>query len=289
MSLEDVIPTVMRWATATEALAALGAELTLQQSEVKAHPEIVAALRTVSTTAGITGLNELPAPQQAMLLGIIRMYLRQATDLLEHPDRPPGWTFTDPAVLDGWGRGSAMVPAMIASAHPDLADVTSFLDVGTGVGLLAVAAATVWPAATIVGIDPWDAALERAAANVASARLDTRIILRRQDLAGVDDVAAFECVWIPTFFLTEPDLTAGLAAAVRSLRPGGWVVLGRSRPAPDPVAEATAALRWTRSGGCTLDAQRAVELLELAGCVAVHAAKAAGPAPIELVLGQRPA
>jgi tRNA1(Val) A37 N6-methylase TrmN6 len=69
-----------------------------------------------------------------------------------------------------------MIPALIATAYPDLVNVRSFLDVGTGVGLLAVAAARVWPAATIVGIDPWEPSLERARANVAQAGLDGRML-----------------------------------------------------------------------------------------------------------------
>src|SRR5881394_3895734 len=125
MSFEKTLTTMMQWVTATEALAALGAELALQQPDVNPPPEIAAALEAVSSAAGMTDLDQLPPPQRAMLLGIVRMYLRQATDVLEHPDRAPGWTYTDPVILDGWGRGSAMVPALIASSHPDLAAVTT--------------------------------------------------------------------------------------------------------------------------------------------------------------------
>jgi SAM-dependent methyltransferase len=288
MAFEDVIGSVMAWSTATGALAALGAELALQQPDLKAPAEIEAALHEVSTAAGLTGLDELPPPQQAMLVAVIRSSLYEAIDLLEHPDRAPGWTFTEPAILDGWGRGSAMVPALIAASHPDLAAVTSFLDVGTGVGLLAVAAANVWRESTVVGIDPWEPSLERARANVTAAGLDDRITLRRQDLGSVDDTDAFDCVWVPTFFLTEADLEKGLAAVVRSLRAGGWAVLGRMRPRPDPLAQATSALGTIRGGGSHLSAERAVELLEGAGCDAVHVAPPAGPAPLEFVLGQKP-
>jgi hypothetical protein len=75
---------------------------------------------------------------------------------------------------------------------------------------------------------------------------------------------------------------------VRSVRPGGWVVLGRMRPAPEPLAEAVGALRTLRGGGTTIDAKRAAELLEQAGCTDVHVPPPAGPSPLELVLGQRP-
>lgn len=289
MAFEDVMGTMMQWITATEALAAVGAQLAVQQPDADAPPEVAAALRGVSAAAGLTGLDDLPPQQQGMLIGIIRMYLHQATDLLEHPDRAPGWTFTDPAILEGWGRGSAMVPSLIAAAHPDLAEVSSFLDVGTGVGWLAVAAAGQWPTATIVGIDTWDTSLERARANVTTAGLDDRITLRRQDLMALDDIDAFDCAWLPTFFLSEAALTGGLDATLSALRPGGWVVLGRMRPAPSPLAAAVNELRTLRGGGCTVDADRALELLEKAGFDAVKVAPPAGPSPMELVLGQRPA
>src|SRR5206468_2176457 len=119
--------------------------------------------------------------------------------------------------------------------------VESFLDVGTGVGLLAVAAAGTWPDATVVGIDTWDASLEGAHANVESANLGDRITLRKQDVAEVDDVDAFDCVWVPTFFLTEAILEDALPKLVNATRPGGWIVLGRMIAPPDPVAKATLA------------------------------------------------
>jgi SAM-dependent methyltransferase len=287
MSFEEVIATVMGWATATEALAALGAELATHRPDVETPPEIADALHAVSAAAGIADLDQLAPQQQAMIAGIIRTYLHTAVDLLEHPDRAPGWTFSDPAILDGWGRGSALVPALIASAHPDLAQVTSFLDVGTGVGLLAIAAAGVWPTASIVGIDPWEPALERARAHVAQAGLEDRITLRRQALADLDDVDAFDCIWVPTFFLTETGLEDSLAAAERALRPGGWLVLGRMRTMPDPLAEATVALRTIRGGGSVLEPARLSELIEKAGCEVVPAAPPPGPVPVELVLGRR--
>ena len=287
MAFEDVMGVVSRWLVATEALAALGAELTLMQSAEPAPPEIVAALRAVSVAAGLGDLGELAPQQQAMVALQVRLYLRQAADLLDDPAREPGWTYTDPVILDGWGRGSAMVPMMMA-ANPELQAVESFLDVGTGVGLLAVAAAGVWPNATIVGIDTWDASLERARANVAQAALGDRVTLRTQNAADVDEEDCYDCVWIPTFFLTEGNLSRALPGLVRATRPGGWIVLGRFAPPPDPLAEATGTLRTIRGGGFDLDAKHAVELLQQAGCASVHAAPRVGPVPLELILGQKP-
>jgi len=288
MAVEDVMAAVQGWTTGTEALAALGAELTLAQTGEQAPTEIVDALRAVSTAAGLPDLSELPPPQRGMVIGLIRLYLHQSLDLLEDPAREPGWTYTDPVILDGWGRGSMLVPAFIAGAHPDLADIESFLDVGAGVGLLAVAAASVWPRAAIVGVDTWTPSLDRARANVADAQLADRITVRDQRAEHVDDVDAYDCIWVPTFFLSEQNLEDSMPVLFRALRPGGWFVLGRFRPAPDPLMEATASLRTIRSGGSDLDAKRAVELLEQAGCQSVHVVPPPGPMPMELVLAQKP-
>jgi SAM-dependent methyltransferase len=271
-----------------EALAALGAELTLKQSGDTAPPEIVAALRKVSETAGLGDLDELAPQQQAILAAAARMYIRQAADLLDNPARAAGWTFTDPIILDGWGRGSMMVPPLIVAGSPELANVTNFLDVGTGVGLLAVAAANVWPDATIVGVDRWEPSLERARANVAQAGLGDRVELRNQDVAAVDDVDRYDCVWVPTFFLTEDIIIRALPRLLQATRPGGWIVCGRFDVPPDPLAEATASLRTIRAGGCDLDQKRTIELLEDANWTSVHVAPRTGPMPLEFVLGQKP-
>lgn len=288
MAFEDVMGIVSRWTVATEALAALGAELALKQSGEAAPPDIAAVLSAVSVAAGIGDLDELAPPQQAIVAALVRLTLRQATDVLDHPAREAGWTYTDPVILDGWGRGSAMVPMLIA-ANPELRDVSSFLDVGTGVGLLAVAAAGVWPTATIVGIDTWDPSLERAGTHVTRAGVGDRVTLRKQDVMDLDDNNQYDCIWVPTFFLTEAALIGSLPKLARATRPGGWIVLGRFASPPDPLAEATARLRTIRGGGFALDTKRAVELLEHAGCTSVHAAPRVGPAPLELILGQKPA
>ncbi len=287
MAFEDVIGTVMGWNTATQALAALGAELALDLSGEAAPPEIAAAVSAVST-AGSISLEDLAPQQKAIILGIVQLTLRQALDVVAQPARPAGWTYTDPVILDGWGRASGMVPMAIAASHPDLAQVESFLDVGTGVGLLAVSAANLWPSSTIVGIDPWEASLERARSNVSQAGLGDRITLRQQTLGDIDDADTYDCAWVPTFFLTEQHLEQALPAVVNAMRPGGWIVLGRMRTSPNALAEATDALDTIRSGGCVLDTKRAEELLTKAGCTDVHVAPGAPQVPLELVLGRRP-
>jgi SAM-dependent methyltransferase len=288
MSFEQVMGTVQGMSTAMDTLAAIGAELSLKTAGAHADPSIESALDRLIGAAGVPDLDELAPPQQAMVLALIRMFFGQAADLLAEPERGPGWTFTDPDVLDGYGRGSMMVPMRLA-AEPELAGVTSFLDVGAGVGLLAVSATNVWPEASVVGIDVWEPSLERGRANVGAAGLDDRITLRNQDLVALDDADAYDCAWIPTFFLAEDVLKTGLARVLRAVRPGGWAVLGVFLPPPDPVADATMALRTIRGGGCVLDLDRAAELLADAGFVNVHPLERTMPMPLGFVIGQRPA
>jgi SAM-dependent methyltransferase len=280
--------TVGRWLVTTEALAALGAELELAGTD-GGPTDVMGALGAVSAAAALPALDQLPPPERQMIIGLVRMTLRQALDLVDDPGRAPGWTYRDPAILEGWGRGSMVVPAAIASAAPELATVRSFLDIGTGIGLLAVAAAGVWPEATIVGIDVWPTSLEAAADNIRRANLEARVTLRNQDVSTLDDLDRYDCAWFPTFFVTDAVLDAAVPRLLRAMRPEGWLVLGRMAPPPDPLAEAVSALRSIRSGGADFDAKRLLAALESAGFTNAHVVPRRGPAPMEYVIGQRPA
>ncbi|HVU74635.1 MAG TPA: class I SAM-dependent methyltransferase [Mycobacteriales bacterium] len=287
MSFEEVMGTVMPWTVATEARAALGAQLALEETG-GGDPAVAAALQGVTEAAGLDALADLCPQQRAGLVGVIRSTLRQAVELLDDPERAPGWCYADPDVLDGWGRGSAMVPTMLTNIAPEIGDVTSLLDIGTGVGLLAVSATTAWPKANVVGIDVWEPSLARARANVSGAGLDDRITLRRQDLAELDDVDAYDCVWFPTFFFTAEHVAKAMDAVARATRPGGWIVLGRLLPAPNPLGAATLALRTIRSGGENLPAERTAALLREAGCIDVREVPAPAPVPMSFTVGRRP-
>jgi predicted O-methyltransferase YrrM len=181
-----------------------------------------------------------------------------------------------------------MVPGLLAAAAPQFAGVRSFLDVGTGVGLLAIAAARTWPAAAVTGIDIWEPSLEIAAGNIKAAGLTDRVTVRRADVTSIDETGSYDCAWFPTFFVSEPVFGAAVPRLVRSLRPGGWLVLGRMAPPPDPVAQAASALRTIRGGGADFAAPRLASALEAAGCASVGALPRTGPAPMEFIVGQRP-
>src|SRR5439155_7055194 len=130
----------------------------------------------------------------------------------------------------------------------------------TGVGALAIAFCRTFPASTVVGIDPWEPSLALARANVAAADLGSRITLVNARIEDFTD-DSFDLVWMPAIFLSESILDDGVAHAVRALRPGGHVVLGRYTGSDDPLVAALGDLRTIRSGGALLGADETSTLL----------------------------
>lgn len=287
MGFDQTMQTTVQWGLTAESLGALGAHLALLDSD-GGDAGVLDRLRALSEAAGLPDLTSLEPPQRAIVRALARSSLKQALDLLEEPERAPGWAYRDPGVLDGWGRGSSAVPGMIHAALPEIGDVKELLDVGTGVGLLAIGATNVWREVAVVGIDTWEPSLERARKHVADAGLTDRIELRNQDVIALDDVDRFDCAWVPTFFLTEPAMVDAVAAVARSVKPGGWIVLGRFLPISDPIADAMLRLRTYRFGGHLMDEPRSILLLESVGCTGIRVAAAPPPVQMAFTVGQKP-
>jgi SAM-dependent methyltransferase len=287
MSFEEIMGSVMKLAAATDALGAIGARASLVLEGKPVDPHLTKALDEVAGAAGVTGIDTLAPHELGALAGLARMFVREADIQVADPGRAPRWNYTDPIVLEGWGRGSSMMPQLIASSVPEAGEVTSFLDVGVGVGWLAIAAAQQWPGARVVGIDVWEPSLDRARKHVAESGLDGRVEVRNQDVSELDDVEAYDCAWLPTFFFQEADLPAAVARVVRAVKPGGAVVLGRFDPPPDPLIAATTALRAVRSGGCHIGAEECAQLLRDVRCSMVRVVPRTWPAPLQFIVGQR--
>jgi protein-L-isoaspartate O-methyltransferase len=285
MSMQEMTAVIGRFQAATDALAALGARLGLADGDTLA-PEILAALDDVLAAAGVTDVDGLEPRQRAMLAGLIRTMFAQSADLLGCPTRDSGWSYTDPVVLEGVGRASMMMPTLLAGSG-ELNGVSSFLDIGTGVGLLAVSAARVWPGCTVTGIDVWAPSLELARGNVSAAGLGDRIEIRDQDLLDLGEVDRYDCVWLPTFFFGRDVLAAALPKIIAATRSGGYVVAAHYEPPPDPLPRTTMRLRTIRDGGSVLDADGAAALLRDAGCQDVHPLTRTWPIPFGFVIGRK--
>ncbi|HEY2635801.1 MAG TPA: methyltransferase domain-containing protein [Solirubrobacteraceae bacterium] len=244
-------------------------------------PAVAAAVDDVLAAAGVPDPSQLPPPQRAMVAAYVRSAFGQSTDMLAAPAKL-SWEYTDPAVLEGQGRGSMMMPTFMNQTG-EIGEVSSFLDVGTGVGWLAVGATQVWPDCTVVGIDTWEPALERARNNVAEAGVADRIELRNQSVVDLDDRDRFDLTWVPSFFLPRDAVAVAVERILAATRPGGQVVIARYDPPPDPLAEAALRMRTVRDGGSWLLPDEIVGILEDAGWADIRVLRK----PLAFVAGRK--
>jgi hypothetical protein len=128
-----------------ETLAALGAQLRFLQNGLDGDSRVRALLNDVAGAIDPQLLEGVEKNQQAAALALIRTMFRQALDLLENPERAPGWSYQDPDFLHALGQVSRLIVHCIetmAAQRPVLSQVLrrpgAFLDVGTGVGELAI-------------------------------------------------------------------------------------------------------------------------------------------------------
>jgi SAM-dependent methyltransferase len=226
--------------------------------------------------------------------------LRQAVQVAAG-EAAPGWSAQPDEVLLDQGHASAatgyalatrLVPALDGLAERLAAPGARVLDVGTGVGALALALAREFPHVRVTGIDVLVRAIALARAEVTQAelaqagRLADRVELREQDVADLREPATYDLIWLPAPFLSETTLIAALPGIVDALVPGGWLVAGTN---PTPASQLAAAVaRWNaaRNGGSALDAEAvAARVRELGlGSVGQYPTVPGGPI---LVTGRR--
>ena len=232
MTFEDLMQTAQKLNISVEALAALAARLLADTEGIALDAEVERSLDRVTTAMGITAdeLASVTADQRRAVTGMIRSFFWQAADLIDHPDRPPGWSYEDPVILQSQGRGSMGLVPIIQRIAADLGDLgtrlsqpgAAFLDVGTGVGWLAVGMAQAFKNLHVVGIDVWPPALRLAAVNIAGVK--ERIELREQDVTLLSDDGVFDAVFLPGPFLPKPVVEIAVERARIALRPGAWLL-----------------------------------------------------------------
>jgi SAM-dependent methyltransferase len=289
VNLETLRELVGRLSVSTYALSAVGAALEAKETapEVREHLDaVVSALGIGDALEGVTG-----AAARA-LLGEIRMALFQGLRRLS--PGPPGWRSDDAEVLQAAGDVSAGFPIFLQRILPRLEGLPGrletpgacFLDVGVGVGVLAVEMARLWPALRVVGIDPWEPALALARDNVARAGLEARIELRAQAAEDLTDAGAFDLAWLPTVFIPGPVIPRALARVQRALRPGGWLLFAAVNPAADPLALALGRLRTAEWGAHPWTPAEAERLLAEAGFVQTVALPAPPSSVVAFIAGR---
>jgi len=220
---EAMMARIRQLTVSVEALAALGAELKLRQDRLEGDPQLRNLLRQAIRAVDARWLERSDDNEAATALALIQTVFRQSLDMLEKPARPPGWSFEDPQVLETQGQLSRIVVraiAALATDRPELAAALRrpgvLLDVGTGVGWLAIEAARTWPALRIVGLDPFEPALALAQRNRAQSDVAERIEFRLQRVEQLE---------------------------------GGWLIFGLAGAPEDPLEDALVKLRITRGAG----------------------------------------
>ncbi len=288
MASEELWELSNRLLTNAQGLAAVAARLRLDQLGVEGDPAVRAqldrALDALGAREHVQGLEE---GERSMLLAFVRSYLAQALDLVDDPARAGAWSYTDPVLLEAQGSASAVVARLIADAGLGNASAR-ILDVGTGVGGLAVALATRFPDSTVVGIEPWEPALALARKNVAAAGLDGRVTLLPTTVQELDDADGFDLVWLPSFFIPESVLDEALARIYAIMRPGATLVVGiRHGGEEDSLASAVDDLFTVRSGGSVIDSEEALARLRHAGFGDTREVERNWDAPLRLIVGRR--
>jgi 2-polyprenyl-3-methyl-5-hydroxy-6-metoxy-1,4-benzoquinol methylase len=280
------------------AFGALAAALVSADGGSRCSAGVEGEIEGVVRALGLRDAISLATPaERGAMLGEIRAALLQASGLACAAQFSPGWTHTDPQMLQSQGDASATIPSLLQlRIAPRLAGLdetlrsssASFLDVGVGVACLSIAMARQWPSLRVVGIDLWRPALELARANVATADLVSRIELREQAVQELEDCDRFDLAWLPGMFIDAATIDTALGRVRRALRPGGWLLFGILNPPPDERGQRIARLRTVLWGGEPRTPRDVKRLLSSANYTEVQAAPAPPWAPGTLVVGRKP-
>jgi methyltransferase family protein len=185
-----------------------------------------------------------------------------------------GWAETDPELIRSRGAASgAVVLSLLDRCRPFLPGLTerldrpgaAFLDVGTGAAGALIAMCRAHPGLRAVGVDISAAAVTAAREQVAAAGLSNWAEIREQSVAAIEDVDAFDLLWVPQAFLPEPVLAEALPRLYRAARGGAGLLMPISTNDDTGVSGAVTDLRNLMTGGGTLSPQAASAMLQTAG------------------------
>ncbi|MFE7401605.1 class I SAM-dependent methyltransferase [Streptomyces sp. NPDC057557] len=210
-----------------------------------------------------------------------------------------GWGAQSDEVLLSQGRASTatgralagkVVPRLPGCAERLEAEGSRILDVGTGVGALALALAEGFPEARVEGIDVLERVLGLGRAELAAAdpAVAARVSLRRGDAADVDEDEAYQLIWLPAPFLSEEALRAALPRLVAALAPGAWLVAGTNPAVDDALRRSVGQWTAVRGGGNAFDTARMSEELVALGLGEARTFPTVPGGPV-LVAARRPA
>jgi SAM-dependent methyltransferase len=278
MSFESLLAKCSELLGAVETLAAVAARLRLAHDGISADARLQSQLDRIVDLVEPNLLEGLDQAQQAVVLADICTTIRQSLDFLENPSRPLGWHHDDPAVLDSQGRASKHIISRIqaiATKRAPLAELLrqpgAFLDIGTGVGWIAIEAARVWPNLRVTGTDIWEPSLALAHRNIADSGMTERVSVRNENLENLRELASYNLVWLPSLFMPEQVIRRSLAPVFQALAPGGTLIFALWEVSPDPLRQALTSLAVLRMGGHPWRPEEIESLLNATGFTDVEA------------------
>ena len=271
---ESVYRRIQDLSIAARMLVVIGASLKLRASDA-----VDPAIRDVIDSGVRLALGDsfaaLPDIPTAPLLTIIEMAVAESGDLLRYPDRA-AWKIEDTELLLAQGRASRNAFTRIlalAETRPRLHKSLQgmFLDVGTGVGGIALEAAETCPDLRVDGIDPWEPALAIAERNIAASPHAARIRLANLDVAALESGPRYTLVWLPTMFMKRAVVERALNRIVAASRRGAWLIASIYTQPHDPFMAVLSKLRTLRSGGEITEPAELEGMLRASGYIDVEA------------------
>lgn len=268
---ETFIPQLQELAKSARMLALVGASIKLR-SDASVAPAIREQIDAGARMALAEVVDVTDEEQLSLALVMVEMALSEASELFRNPDRGSNWEILDVAAMQAMGRASKSVFTRIqsiAETHLGMRKTFhgTFLDVGTGVGGIALEAARLCPDIRVDGIDIWEPALELARQNIAESPYADRVSVRNLDVSMLDEDRRYSLAWLPTMFLKRPIVEAALDRIARAFVSDAYLVAGvYSRP-DDPFLALMSSLRTLRSGGEISDPADIKAMMEARGYV----------------------
>ena len=298
MSVQTLREFINRSYPTAAGLAALTAALDAKASSAPLDPALAARIKELLSALGAGDvLDDVSADQAAPILSEVRHQLGFDAKLLYARTRVTSWSYADDPLLQEVGEFARfhalgltrnVIPALEGLSERFGAVDAGFLDIGVGVGGLAVELARQWPDLRIVGIDVFKPSLRLARENVEKAGLLDRIELREQGAEALEDDGAFDLAWMPIVFMPERVIPEATERTHRALRPGGWVVFSFiNLSISDERAAAFWRLRTTMFGGPLWLPSQVEKLARDYGFVDVRTLPSPPGAPVALVVGRR--
>jgi methylase of polypeptide subunit release factors len=150
------------------------------------------------------------------------------------------------------------------------------LDVGVGGAGICITMCQRHRELRAVGLDVSPSAIAVARDEVAAAGLAERIEIREQSVVDIDDLAAFDLIWLPQPFLPWPVLAQAMPSLYRAARPNGALVMLLATNQYDGPLGASVDVRNHVVGGGSIAPETAESLLAGAGFDAVQALQLSG-------------